>query len=68
MRNYRKEYDEYQGKSEQIKRRAKRNTARRKVLKGKKSTKDVHHVDGNPNNNSRKNLKLVSKSVNRSRK
>jgi hypothetical protein len=29
--------------------------------------KDVHHVDGNPNNNSTKNLRVVSKSFNRSK-
>jgi len=67
-RNYRKEYSEYHSKPEQVKRRAGRNSARRKVLKGRKSTKDVHHVDGNPKNNSRKNLRLISKSMNRSRK
>jgi hypothetical protein len=66
-RDYRKEYDNYQGKPTQIKRRASRNTARRKVLKGKKSTKDVDHKDRNPMNNSRKNLRLVTKGRNRSR-
>lgn len=68
VRNYKKEYSSYHGKPDQIKRRAGRNSARRKVLNGKKSSKDVHHKDGNPNNNSRKNLSLVSKSKNRSRK
>ena len=28
---------------------------------------DIHHVDGNPNNNSSSNLKVVSKRFNRSR-
>jgi len=67
-RNYRREYDTYQGKPSQIKRRASRNSARRKVLNGRKSSKDVDHKDRNPMNNSRKNLRLVSKSRNRSRK
>jgi hypothetical protein len=67
-RNYKKEYEEYQGRPEQIKRRAGRNSARRKVLNGSKSFKDVHHVDGNPKNNSRRNLRLISKGRNRSRK
>ena len=67
-RNYKKEYKNYHGKDEQIKNRAGRNSARRKVLKGRKSTKDVHHVDGNPRNNSSNNLRLVSKNKNRSRK
>ena len=30
--------------------------------------KDVHHVDGNPLNNRPSNLKLISRSKNRSRK
>lgn len=69
-RNYRKEYDNYQGSEEQKKRRAKRNAARRdmekagKVRKG--DGKDVAHKDNNPNNNSRKNLAVQSKSNNRS--
>ena len=67
-RNYKKEYAEYQGRPEQIKRRAGRNSARRKVLNGSKSFKDVHHVDGNPKNNFRRNLRLISKGKNRSRK
>jgi hypothetical protein len=29
--------------------------------------KDVHHKDGNPQNNSRSNLAITSKSYNRSR-
>jgi len=64
-RDYAKEYRTYQGKPKQIKRRASRNAARRKVLNGRKSTKDVHHKDGNPLNNSRKNLRLTNKSRNR---
>ena len=67
-RNYGKEYRTYQGKPKQIKRRASRNAARRKVLNGRKSTKDVHHKDGNPMKYSRKNLSLTSKSRNRARK
>lgn len=67
-RNYSKEYSDYHSKPKQIKRRASRNAARRKVLNGRKSTKDVDHKDGNPMNNSRKNLRLASKSRNRARK
>jgi hypothetical protein len=66
-RNYRKEYDNYHAKPKQVKRRASRNSARTKVLKGRKSTKDVDHKDRNPMNNSRKNLRLTAKSRNRSR-
>ena len=47
-RNYRKEYDEYHGKPEQIKNRAERVKARRMMEKtgavSKGDGKDVHHV------------------------
>ena len=66
-RDYRKEYDGYHSKPKQIKRRASRNSARRKVLKGRKSTSDVDHKDRNPMNNSSKNLRLSSRSRNRRR-
>jgi len=70
MRNYRKEYDNYQGSPEQKKKRAKRNAARRKMQKAGKVSKgdgkDVDHTDGNPNNNNTSNLKAKSKSSNRS--
>lgn len=69
-RNYRKEYDRYQGKPEQIKRRSNRNKARRKLKKAGRvrlgDGVDVAHKDGNPNNNSSTNLKVQSKSKNRS--
>lgn len=67
-RNYSKEYSDYHSKPKQIKRRASRNSARKKVLGGRKSSKDVDHKDGNPMNNSRKNLRLSTKSRNRARK
>lgn len=69
-RNYRKEYDNYHSSKEQRENRSSRNKARRKLkkagydLKGK----DVDHKDGNPRNNGRKNLRVVSKSYNRSKK
>ena len=56
-RDYKKEYEQYHGKPEQIKRRSNRNKARRKMNAPK--GKEVEHKDGNPNNNSRSNLKLV---------
>lgn len=71
-RNYRKEYDNYQGTSKQKKNRAKRNKVNRlmkrlgRIRKG--DGRDVDHKDGNPNNNSMKNLRVVSKSHNRSKK
>lgn len=69
-RNYRKEYDNYQGKPEQKKKRAERNKARRltekegRVHKG--DGKDVAHADNRTSNNSRSNRKVQSPSQNRS--
>jgi hypothetical protein len=71
VRNYKKEYENYHSKPTQRKRRSSRNKARRKVAKalGKRKIrgKDVDHKDRNPLNNSRKNLRISSKSRNRSR-
>ena len=70
MRNYRAEYDNYQGSLKQKKRRAKRNAARRKMikLKGKSKLKgmDVDHIHGVGRGNSMSNLRVISKSLNRS--
>ena len=65
-RDYKKEYANYHSQPEQIKRRAKRNEARRtlknfKDIKGK----DVHHKDNNPMNNDKSNLSIVSQKFNR---
>jgi len=69
-RNYRKEYDRYQGTAEQIKNRAKRNAARRKMEKAGKvkkgDGKDVDHKNGVKVGNGSKNLRVKSKSSNRS--
>lgn len=71
-RDYKKEYREYHGKPEQIKRRAQRVQARRdaekagKVRKG--DGKEVHHVDAKrkgPLNNGK--TRVVSKKYNRSK-
>ena len=55
-RNYRKEYDNYQGRPNQIKRRASRNKARSimKKVRGLKAIrgKDIDHKNGNPRDNS----------------
>ena len=68
-RNYKKEYKEYHSKTDQKKNRAARNTARRRALAAGKvkkgSGKDVHHKDGNPRNNKKSNLKVVSRAKNR---
>jgi hypothetical protein len=69
-RDYRKEYDNYQGKPDQIKNRASRNAARKKMEKAGKVGKgqDVNHKDGNPRNNKASNLEPMSPSKNRSKK
>ena len=67
-RDYKSEYQNYHSQPLQKKNRAKRNLARRlmkKKLGNAITGKDVHHVDGNPNNNKLKNLRVVSKSKNR---
>ena len=65
-RDYKKEYENYHSKPEQVKRRAKRNEARRS-LKDRKDIKgkDVHHKDNNPMNNDKSNLSIVSQKYNR---
>ena len=70
MRNYKSEYKNYHSKSKQKKNRAGRNGARR-IMKKKFGNsilgRDVDHKDRNPRNNSKSNLRLQSKSSNRSR-
>ena len=64
-RDYRKEYDNYQGQPEQIARRSSRNKARRimgnKIVDGM----DVGHKDNDPMNNDPTNLKNEDPSDNR---
>jgi len=70
-RNYKKEYRDFHGKPEQIANRASRNKARRKLEKEgsvrKGDGKDVDHKNGSPRDNSRKNLRVMSKSRNRAK-
>ena len=69
-RNYRSEYDKYQGTPEQRKRNDERKKTRRlmeklgKVKKG--DGKDVDHANGNTKDLTKKNLKVVTKTQNRS--
>ena len=69
-RDYKAEYENYHKKPKQKKRRAQRNAARSKMEKAgavhKGDGKDVDHKDRNTANNSRKNLRVKSKSANRS--
>jgi hypothetical protein len=71
VRNYKREYANYQGKPEQVKRRAMRNKARRlmiaKGLAKKGDGKDVDHKNRNPMDNSLSNLRIQSKAKNRAR-
>ena len=69
-RNYKKEYKNYHGKAEQIKRRDSRNAARNLLKKKGVNVKgkDVAHRNGNPQDNKTSNLKVVSKTKNRSYK
>ena len=64
-RNYRKEYDNYQGTPEQIARRSSRNKARRVMGDKTKIGMDVGHKDNNPLNNDPKNLRNEDPSKNR---
>jgi len=64
-RDYRKEYDNYQGKPEQIARRSSRNQARRVMGDKTEEGKDVGHKDNNPLNNDPKNLRNEDPSKNR---
>jgi len=70
-RNYKREYETYQGKPEQIKNRAMRNAARAKMVKAGKAKKgdgkDVGHVVALDKGGSNKSgMRMVSKSANRS--
>ena len=69
-RNFRAEYDNYHSSEEQKKNRAKRNAARRKMERAGKVSKgdgkDVDHKGGIPGGNGSKNLRVQSKSANRS--
>jgi hypothetical protein len=70
QRNYKKEYKNYHSSEEQKKDRAGRNGARRMLKKKHGNSllgKDVDHKDRNPRNNSISNLRIQSKSANRSR-
>jgi hypothetical protein len=71
-RPYKKEYEQYQGKPEQIKQRAKRNAARAELIKdgrvSKGDGKDVDHIKplSKGGSSSKGNLKVKSASSNRS--
>ena len=66
-RNYKKEYKEYHGTKEQKENRNKRNKARRKLKLKKGDPREVDHKKplSKGGSNGRKNLRAVSKKVNR---
>lgn len=69
-RDYKSEYKNYHSKPDQKKKRASRNAARATMAKGgavkKGDGKDVDHKNGNPKDNRKSNLRVTSKSKNRS--
>lgn len=69
-RDYRKEYREYHGRPEQVARRSARNKSRRRMaaMGAAVSGRDVHHVDGNPRNMRRSNMRVETAARNRGRK
>lgn len=71
MRDYKKEYRDYQGTKEQKKRRAQRNKARRKAIRSgavkKGDSKEVHHVGANRKGRLGNKTRVVSKKYNRSK-
>ena len=66
-RNYRKEYDEYHGTAKQRKNRSMRNKARRKLKLKKGDRREVDHKKplSKGGTNGRRNLRAVSRKVNR---
>lgn len=73
-RDYRREYDKYQGKPEQLKNRAKRNAARAEMMKAgrakKGDGKDVDHKQplSKGGSTGKSNLRVVSVHANRAYK
>lgn len=70
MRDYKREYAirTKEDRNNRQKRRIARNLMIKKLGISAVKGKDVDHKDGNPNNNSVNNLKVMSKSKNRSKK
>jgi len=70
VRDYKREYKVSHSSPEEKKKRASRNAARSKMEKAGKvrkgDGKDVDHKNSNPKDNSKGNLRVTSKSANRS--
>ncbi len=71
-RNYKKEYAKFQSSDKAKKDRASRNKVRRQALKSgrvkKGDGKAIDHKDGNPRNNKKSNLRVMSRSANARKK
>ena len=71
-RNYKKEYAKFQSSDKAKKDRASRNKVRRQALKSGKVKKgdgtSIDHKDGNPRNNKKSNLRVMSRSANARKK
>lgn len=72
LRDYTREYRRYQSSKKAKKDRAARNKARREALREGRVHRgdnlEIDHKDSNPSHNSQSNLRVVSRSFNRSRK
>lgn len=72
LRDYAREYRRFQSTKKAKKDRAARNKARRQALAEGRvhrgDGKEIDHKDSNPRNNSRNNLRVVSRKTNRSKK
>ena len=70
-RNYKQEYLTYGSTTKAKKDRASRNKVRRALTRtwrvSKGDGRDIDHRDGNPRNNSRRNLRVMSRSRNRAK-
>ena len=64
-RDYKKIYAKYQSSKADIQRRSCRNKARRIAGLKVGDPREVDHRDGNPCNNSKSNLRVVSRNTNR---
>ncbi len=71
-RNYKREYRKFHSSTAAKKDRASRNKVRRAALKSgavrKGDGKDIDHRNGNPRDNRKSNLRVVSRKRNRSKK
>lgn len=72
LRDYAREYRKFSSSRKAKKDRAARNKARRQALREgrvhKGDNMEVHHVDSNPRNSAKSNLRVVSRTFNRSRR